>query len=39
MLDTVYARESLLEFLATTCAIIHDIALKGISMSFFRQFQ
>lgn len=39
MLDTVYAREILLEYLATSCAITHEIALEGISMSFFRQFK
>ncbi|WP_353056379.1 RAxF-45 family protein [Sporosarcina luteola] len=39
MLDTVYARVSLLEYLATSCAITHEIALNGIRMPFFRQFQ
>ena len=39
MLDTVYARESILEYLAASCAITHEIALNGISLSFFRQFQ
>ena len=39
MLDTVYARESLLEYLATSCAITHEITPNGISLSFFRQFQ
>ncbi|WP_336824331.1 RAxF-45 family protein [Sporosarcina sp. USHLN248] len=39
MLDTVYARESLLEYLATSCAITHEIAVNGIRMPFFRQFQ
>ncbi|WOV87880.1 RAxF-45 family protein [Sporosarcina oncorhynchi] len=39
MLDTVYARERLLEYLATSCAITHEIALNGIRMPFFRQFQ
>ncbi|WP_316044289.1 RAxF-45 family protein [Saccharococcus sp. Marseille-Q5394] len=39
MLDTVHARESLLEYLATSCAITHEIAPNGIRMPFFRQFQ
>ncbi|WP_432363902.1 RAxF-45 family protein [Sporosarcina sp. UB5] len=39
MLDTVYARVSLLEYLATSCAITHEIALNGIRMPIFRQFQ
>ncbi len=39
MLDTVYARESLLEYLATSCAITHEIAVNGMSLSFCRQFQ
>ena len=39
MLDTVYARESILEYLATSCAITHEIALNGIRLPFFRQFQ
>ncbi|MFS0690106.1 RAxF-45 family protein [Sporosarcina sp. 179-K 8C2 HS] len=39
MLDTVYARESLLEYLSTSCAITHEIAINGIRMPFFSQFQ
>ncbi|MBE1555786.1 RAxF-45 family protein [Sporosarcina limicola] len=39
MLDTVYARESLLEYLATSCAITHEIVLNGINLSYFRQIQ
>lgn len=39
MLDTVYAHESLLEYLAISCAITHEIAVNGIRMPFFRQFQ
>lgn len=39
MLDTVHAREVLLEYLATSCAITHEIAVNGIRMPFFRQFQ
>lgn len=39
MLDTVYARESILEYLATSCAITHEIVLNGIRMPFFKQFQ
>ena len=39
MLDTVYAREGLLEYLATSCAITHEIAPNGIGLSFFSQFQ
>jgi len=39
MLDTVYARESLLEYLSTSCAITHEIAHNGIRMPFFSQFQ
>lgn len=39
MLDTVYARETILEYLATSCAITHEIALNGIRMPFFKQFQ
>lgn len=39
MLDTVYARESLLEYLATSCAITHEITPNGIRLSFFSKFQ
>ena len=39
MLDTVYARGILLEYLATSCAITHEITVNGISLSYFRQFQ
>jgi hypothetical protein len=39
MLDTVYAHETILEYLATSCAITHEIAINGIRMPFFRQFQ
>lgn len=38
MLDAVYARESLLEYLATSCAITHEISLNGISMPFLVNF-
>lgn len=39
MLDTVYARGTLLEYLATSCAITHEITVNGMSLSSFRQFQ
>lgn len=39
MLDTVNARESLLEYLATSCAITHEITVNGMSLSFCSQFQ
>ena len=39
MVDTVYARESILEYLATSCAITHEITVNGMSLSFCRQFQ
>ena len=38
MLDTVYARESLLEYLATSCAITHEIVLNGTRLSFLDNF-
>ncbi|MFD1929295.1 RAxF-45 family protein [Sporosarcina siberiensis] len=38
MLDTVYARGSLLEFLATSCAIIHEITPNGTRLSFLDNF-
>lgn len=38
MLDAVYARERLLEYLATSCAITHEITLKGIRMPFLVNF-
>ncbi|MEK5040085.1 RAxF-45 family protein [Sporosarcina sp. FSL K6-3457] len=38
MLDTMYARESLLEYLATSCAITHEITPNGIGLSFLDNF-
>jgi len=37
MLDTVNARETLLDFLATSCAITHEISAYGIGLSIFRE--
>ncbi|MFC4410783.1 RAxF-45 family protein [Chungangia koreensis] len=38
MLDTVNARETLLDFLSISCAITHEISTNGIGLSFFKQF-
>lgn len=38
MLDTVNARETLLDFLSISCAITHEISSNGIGLSFFREF-
>ena len=38
MLDTVYAHEMILEYLATSCAITHEIALTGYVCPFLDNF-
>lgn len=38
MLDTVNARETLLNFLSISCAITHENIADGIGLSIFKQF-
>lgn len=38
MLDTVNARETLLDYLSISCAITHEISANGIGLSIFREF-
>ena len=38
MLDTLNAREILLDFLSISCAITHENFANGIGLSFFKQF-